>query len=118
MALNDSEPGGSRPVIGLTTYLERPLIGTVETVHDLHERALAGAVLPDQSVYLTRPQVEGDIFYRDYATEPLGNAVEPEDRKRLGRRGSSSTGLFRLSQVSSPSGSSRGAAPIRPRSFS
>src|SRR5215217_7503233 len=103
---------------GLPTYLERPLIGTVETVHDLHERALAGAVLPDQSVYLTRLQVEGNIFYRDHASEPLGNAFEPEDGRHLGRRDSSGAGLLRLSQVASPSRFSRGAAPIRPRSFS
>src|SRR4028118_33891 len=97
---------------------QRPLVGAVEAVHDLHERALACTVLPYQGVDLAKTQVEAHPFHGDHAPEALGDVLETEDGSRFGRRGSSSAGLVGLRQVLAPSLSSRGTVSITPRGFS
>jgi hypothetical protein len=69
----------------LATHLHGSFIRIVEAVHDLHECALSGAVLPDEGVYFAGTQVESDVFYRDHAPKTLGDPVEPEDGARLRR---------------------------------
>jgi hypothetical protein len=76
--------GGER--CGLPVHLETTLVRLVEPVHDLHERALARAVLPYQSVHLPRPQLEVHVVHSHHAAEPFGDAREPEERRRLARR--------------------------------
>ena len=52
------------------------LIRGVHAAQDLHQGALAGAVLADQSVDLARQQIEIDAVERDRAAEALGDAAE------------------------------------------
>ena len=58
------------------------LVRGVDAGEDLHQGALAGAVLADQSVDLARQQVEIDAVERGRAAEALGDAAEREDRLR------------------------------------
>ena len=50
------------------------LVGPVEAGEDVRERRLAGAVLTEQCVHLTRRCVEVDVIVRDDAGEPLGDS--------------------------------------------
>src|SRR3712207_4658450 len=73
----------------LATDLQRSLIWCIETVDYLHERALAGAVLADQGVHLTRAQVEIYALYGRHAAEAFGDAPEPEDSRCFSDRSTS-----------------------------
>ena len=60
-------------------------VGPVEPVEDVHERALAGAVLAEQGVDLADAQVEVDAVVGDDAREALDDAAAARPRAR--RRG-------------------------------
>jgi hypothetical protein len=53
----------------------------VDAGEDLHQGALAGAVLADQAVDLPRPEVELDVVERGRAAEPLGDPAQPQERR-------------------------------------
>ena len=57
----------------------RPVVGPLHAVDDLHERRLAGAVLPDDGVDLALAHDERDVAVGDDAGEALGDARELDD---------------------------------------
>ena len=63
--------------------LDGAAVGSVHAGEDLHQRRLAGAVLPDQAVHLTRAQVEVDIGEHRVADEALREAPGAEQHRRL-----------------------------------
>ena len=59
----------------------------VHTRQDLHERALAGGVLPHDRQHLAAAQFDGAVAQRLGRTERLGDVLDPEDDiARPGRR--------------------------------
>ena len=60
-------------------------VGPVQAVEDLHQRALAGAVLPQQRVDLAGLNSEVDVLVRDDARETLGDAGHLQHRRSRGR---------------------------------
>ena len=56
---------------GLPSTAIVALVGPVEPGEDVHERALAGAVLAQQGVDLARPQLEVDVVVGQDAREAL-----------------------------------------------
>ena len=63
------------------------LIGPVEPGEDVRERALAGAVLPQQRVHLTRRGLEVDVVVREHSGEPLDDPAHLDRRRRRGAAG-------------------------------
>src|SRR5215218_8654643 len=55
----------------------------VQPVEDVHQGRLAGAVLPEQGVDLSTPQLEVDGVVGDQRPEPLGDPAQLE-RQRVG----------------------------------
>ena len=71
------------------------LVGLDQPVEDVHERALAGAVLAEEGMDLAGPDVEVDVVVGEDAGELLGDAAHARApgapargavRARLGRR--------------------------------
>src|SRR5712691_444148 len=62
----------------------RPIVGLVQAGEDVHQRALAGAVLPEQRVDLAVAQVEIDMIVRDEAREALDDPVHLDREGCLG----------------------------------
>ena len=63
------------------------LVGVVEPVQDVHQRRLAGAVLPEERVDLARAEIEADVVVCDDAGEALRDPAHLEDNPlRLGHR--------------------------------
>ena len=82
-------------------------VGLVQTEHDVHQGALAGAVLAKQAVNFALVEGQADVFVGDHAGEGLGDVANLEDRDlraggvqrvRFSRRGTTPTlddrGLF------------------------
>jgi hypothetical protein len=61
------------------------LVVLVHPGHDLDERRLAGAVLPDEGVHLAGQQVEGHVLESDDTDEPLRDVAYLEEAGRLVR---------------------------------
>ena len=59
-------------------------VGLVQPEHDVHQRALAGAVLAEQAVHLALVQGEVDVLVGDDAGEALGDPPDLEDRTGAG----------------------------------
>ena len=57
---------------------DRALIGGVQTVEDVHQGRLTGAVLAEQAVDLTGLHDEVDVIVGDETAEPLRDATEFE----------------------------------------
>ena len=72
---------------GLAVQEDLSGIGPIEPVEDVHQRRLAGAVLAEQRVHLTAPDVEADVVVRYDAGELLANSPHLEDAL-LNHRGS------------------------------
>ncbi len=60
-------------------------IGGVQAGQDLDERRLAGAVLAEQRVDLSRPHREARVLERVHAVEPLGDVARLERGHRVGQ---------------------------------
>jgi hypothetical protein len=65
---------------GLAAEADVPGIGLVEPEHDVHQGALARAVLAEQAQHLTLVQREVDVLVRDHAREGLRDPPHLEDR--------------------------------------
>jgi hypothetical protein len=63
----------------LTVQHDLALVSFVKAVDDVHQRRLAGAVLPQEGVDLTAPDVEIDVVVREHAWEPLRDPANFED---------------------------------------
>src|SRR5438876_10839713 len=59
--------------ISLSIKLHCSLIGAQRSGYDIHQRALAGAVLANQSVHLAFAQIHADAVERNRGTEALVN---------------------------------------------
>ena len=72
-ALGDRVGGGRERDLGAVDA-DRPVVGLLHAVQDLHQGGLAGAVLPDQGV--DRPAADGDVdvVVGDDTGEPLPDA--------------------------------------------
>src|SRR5215207_2497040 len=57
------------------------LVGLVQPVEDVHERGLAGPVLPEQGVHLAAAHVEIVAIVRDQRSEALGDALQLEGER-------------------------------------
>ena len=89
--VDHAEAGGDRVARraerhGLAVDADLARVGLVEPGQDVHERALAGAVLAEQGVDLARPQVEVDVVVGDDAGEALDDAAHLDRRRGVGRR--------------------------------
>ena len=73
-------PGVQRRVGGVEPSLDLhlALIGADGAGQDIHEGALAGAVLADQRADLARLERQVDAIERDGRAEPLGDASDLE----------------------------------------
>ena len=69
---------------GRAVDADRPLVGALHPVDDLHERGLAGAVLPDDGVHLAGHEAQGHVAVGDDAGEALGHAGQLDDRDGSG----------------------------------
>ena len=58
--------------------LDRAVVGLLHAVQDLHERRLAGAVLPHDRVHRAGPHVDVDVVVGDDAREALPDASQPD----------------------------------------
>ena len=65
-------------VLDLVVQEDLALVGGVQAVQDVHQRGLAGAVLPEQAVDLARLDDEVDVVVRDERPEALGDASKLE----------------------------------------
>ena len=59
------------------------LVGLVEPVEHVHQGRLAGAVLAEQGVDLSRLHRQVDVVVGDQITEPLGDAAQFESQRNL-----------------------------------
>jgi hypothetical protein len=67
---------------------DRPRVGLIGADEDLHQRAFASAVLPNDGMNLTGHDVEIDRIKDRHAEETLGDAAHLEERhSRLGAVG-------------------------------
>ena len=71
---------GLRDVDRFAVESDLALVGPVEAVEDLHQRALAGTVLAQQGVHLTGAHLEVDTVAGHHAWEPLDDAAHREHR--------------------------------------
>ena len=62
---------------------DRPLVGALHAVQDLHQRRLAGTVLTDDRVDAARPDADVDVAVGHDAREALGDAGEPHRDQAL-----------------------------------
>ena len=62
----------------LASESDRAAVGAVDAGHDLHQGRLAGAILADQGMHLTRAQVEVDVQQGLNARKGLGHAADLE----------------------------------------
>ena len=62
------------------------LVGLLHAVEDLHQRRLAGAVLPDDRVDGAAPDGDLDVLVGDDAREALGDAVQLDRRSGASTR--------------------------------
>ncbi len=58
--------------------LDRAVVGLLDAVQDLHQRRLAGAVLPDERVDGAASDGQVDVVVRDDAREALADAGQPD----------------------------------------
>ena len=67
--------------------LDRARVRRLHAVEDLHQRRLAGAVLPHDRVDGAAPDVDVDVVVGDHAGEPLADPTQADGdrRRRLGR---------------------------------
>ena len=63
---------------GVAVDLDRAVVGLLHAVQDLHQRRLAGAVLPDEGVHRAGADVDVDVVVGDHAGEPLADAAQPD----------------------------------------
>jgi len=63
----------------LTAQLDRARVGAVHAREDLHQRGLAGAVLADERVHLTRAHLDVDAVQHLVAQERLADAAHPDE---------------------------------------
>ena len=88
---------GERKSTGRPNDADLAGVGPVEPVEDVHQRALAGAVLAEQGVDLAGAQVEVDAVVGDDAGEALDDAahLDGERGRRCGRRRGVRTAVMR-----------------------
>ena len=74
---------GGAEATGAPSQAHDPAIVGVHAGDDLHQRALAGAVLADETMDLAGGQREVDAVQRQHAAEGLADALELEDGRPL-----------------------------------
>jgi len=79
--------GRSVEPYGLTAKDEDAIVRRVHAGKDLHQRALASAVLPDETVNLAGQEIEVDLGQRDRPAEALRHSAQLEHGLRRGSRG-------------------------------
>ena len=62
----------------LAAHPDRAGVGLVQPEHDVHQRALAGAVLAEQAVDLALVERQVDVLVGDHAGERLGDPADLE----------------------------------------
>ena len=83
----DPRPDGiARALEGdrLVIQQDLPVVGVVEPVEHVHQRALAGAVLPEQGVDLTLLDHQVDVVVGHQGTKGLGDPTQFELHRSLG----------------------------------
>ena len=70
--------GGRLDAHGLAVEQDRPGVGLIETVQDLHQRGLAGAVLAQQRMHFAGADVEIDVVVGQHAGKALDDAVHDQ----------------------------------------
>ncbi len=86
--MHHADPGGYGVLGGAEVHLlaidaERPLVGPLHPVQDLHEGGLPGAVLADDCVDLGGHHPEMDVLVRHDTGEPLRDPLELDGRSRV-----------------------------------
>ena len=79
---------GECRVTWLPVDLDRAGVRRLHAVEDLHQRRLAGAVLPDDRVDGAAPDVDVDVVVGDHAREALADPAQPHGDGRTGLGGS------------------------------
>ncbi len=84
MLVHHADPGGQRRLRlagreRAPEHLDRPGVGDVVAEQDIHQRALAGAVLAQQAQHLAARELERDGVVGDQRAEALGDAGEAEN---------------------------------------
>ena len=69
---------------GLALEEDPAVVRVVEAVEDVHQGRLPRAVLAQERVHLSLPEVEVDVVVRDDSREALGDAAELENRRFVG----------------------------------
>jgi hypothetical protein len=83
--MNDADPGHARflrcsELDGLTIQDNFTRVWTISARQDLHERALAGAVLAHKGVHLTGPDAKINALKDPYAREAFAYLAYFQDR--------------------------------------
>ena len=93
---------------------DRALVGAVHPVQGLHQRRLAGAVLPDDGVHLTAPHPQLDVAVGDDAGETLRDPAQLHGVRGAPARAAPRPGCHRSLLLrpwsASPSGAAAGCA--------
>ena len=84
----------------LAAEADLALVGLVQPVEDVHERRLAGSVLPEQGVNLAAAQVEVDVVVRDQRAEALRHALQLEGERMALLGQDDFSGLIGMSVIS------------------
>jgi hypothetical protein len=73
--------GGRRERDPLAADQQLPGVGLVQPEHDVHQRALAGAVLAEEAMDLAPSEHEVDVGVGEHAREPLRDPADLEHRR-------------------------------------
>ena len=76
--------GGPGEVHGTLAEIDLPRVARQQSVEDVHQRRLAGAVLAHERVHLARSDVQARIVDRHEVAEGLDDAAH--GHKRIGHR--------------------------------
>jgi hypothetical protein len=74
---------GAFDLDGLVVHEDLALVRLQQSIQDVHQRGLAGAVLAEQRVDLAGFDGEVDVIVRDEATETFRDAAQFESQRRL-----------------------------------
>ena len=72
----------------LPAHIDLALIGGIEAIEDVHERAFTGAILPQQAQDLPFLQGQIDVIVRQHTGKPLGDPLKLQNRGHMTSLGS------------------------------
>ncbi len=95
--------------------LDRPRIGRQEAVDELHQRRLAGSILPEQGEHFARRDVEVDVVIGDEIAKAPGQALEPDQGRGhdLSRNTASTSTAAHRGRLATPT-AVRQCSPLSP----